>query len=156
MDDMATHEQNHAGLSSCKVGLFCTLAAVLCALLHLSKVAMNLKSLIKDDHWMHRVRRLIDRLSYSKGLSHEDSIFDTIYGASMSNYPLVSDNRAQPGTSAPPGPAAAWLQDPQESDEIKAIGQDVCLHMSAQGVSNTLDGEQIRNPERHKYRFENI
>ena len=36
---------------------------------------MNLKSLIKDDHWMRRVRKLVNKLSLQKGMCHEDSIF---------------------------------------------------------------------------------
>jgi hypothetical protein len=126
----------------------------LCALLHLSKVAMNLKSLIKDDHWMHRIRRLVDKLSYSKGMTQDDSIFDTIYGASLSNYPLTS-NQGQPSSSAQPH-AAPWIDDPQESDEIKALRQEMCLPMPIQGASNALDGEQTRNSERQRYRFENV
>jgi hypothetical protein len=116
---------------------------------------MNLKSLIKDDHWMHRIRRLVDKLSYSKGVSQDDSIFDTIYGASLSNYPLVANSRAQPSSSAQP-PTAPWIDDPQESGEIKALRQEMCLPMPLQGASNALDGEQTRNSEEQRYRFESV
>ena len=69
-------------------------AAVVASLLLLSKVGMNLKSLVKDDHWMRRIRALMQRLATSHGLSRSDSIFDSVYNAEMS----------QMGVSAPGGP----------------------------------------------------
>ena len=77
--------------------MICLAAAVLCMLLLLSKAASNLKSLVKDLHWMRRVRSLMDRLARSHAVAKSDSVFDSVYEASMSNY--APSGTAQLGAS---------------------------------------------------------
>jgi hypothetical protein len=65
--------------------------ALIAALLLVAKVAMNIKSLVKDDHWMRRVRMLFGKLSargHNIPLRRADSAIESLYGgASMSQYP---------------------------------------------------------------------
>lgn len=51
-----------AALEQCRGACIGIAAAFVCALLMLSKTAMNLKSHVKDDAWMRRVRRILLKL----------------------------------------------------------------------------------------------
>jgi hypothetical protein len=77
-----------AGIRNCRSSIFCLMAAIVCVLLLLSKVAMNLKSLIKDDHWMRRVRALVDKVTFTKGMPRDGFVSDNIGDASMSNFAI--------------------------------------------------------------------
>lgn len=90
---------------------------------------------------------------------------DTIYGASLSNYPLDRSTSALAHQAAAAASARsarlatplarAFSGDPQESDEIKALGAEIALPLPLQ--SNALDGESpLESPERRRYRFEEV
>jgi hypothetical protein len=87
--------------------MLCLAAAVLATLLLLSKVGMNLKSLVKDVHWMRRVRALVERLAAERGITHGDSVFDSVYDVSMSNY--------APSAMLPPAHLGAGARDAPRS-----------------------------------------
>jgi hypothetical protein len=123
------HEQasvSHAGEMQATRSLWFFLAAFVLLLLLLSKMALNLKSLIKDDHWMQRVELFMDRLGRA-GVPMQDGIVDIMNDASMSNYAM--SHGLTPGTgygvpgyplaakvaAAPPGSLAT-------DDTLEAIG----------------------------------
>jgi hypothetical protein len=72
---------------------------------------MNIKSLVKDEHWMRRVRHLFGKLSargHDIPLRRANSALDSLYGgASMSQYP--DTRRAAFAHSAPFGGDSAGL-----------------------------------------------
>lgn len=89
---------------------------------------------------------------------------DTIYGASLSNYPLDRTTGALAHQAASAASARSarlsvplartFSDDPQESDEIKALGAEISLPLPLQG--NAVDGEAHSSAERRRYRFEEV
>jgi hypothetical protein len=70
MQHLVIHDcLNRAAREFCRVACLAILVAFLCALMMLSKTAMNLKSHVKDDAWMRRVRIIFLKLQVCPGLS---------------------------------------------------------------------------------------
>lgn len=86
-----------AGQEAAKVSVYFIFASLFTLTLLLSKMSSNIKSLVKDDHWMQRIELVFDRLGRA-GVQVQESIVDIMHDASMSNYAWPQYN-----TSAAPG-----------------------------------------------------
>lgn len=135
-----------AGIHESRSSAFCLLAATVCMLLLLSKVAMNLKSLIKDDHWMRRIRLLVERVAQSKGVPTDDSIYDPIYqDASMSNFGFGRGIPAHlaPEPALPRRPSTA-ARTPRREPAFPQISEASSMEEGARdGVSDELVVEMV-------------
>jgi hypothetical protein len=73
------------------MSLYFLLAALFLLVLLVSKMSANMKSLMKDDHWVQRVELVLDRMGRA-GIQPQESIVDILHDASMSNFAWTNHN----------------------------------------------------------------
>lgn len=101
---------------------------------------MNLKSLIKDDHWMRRIRKLVERIHHAKGMAGDDSIYDTAPHPTLSGIGFGRGIPAHLATAAPHTPrgaptAALW---PEAGSEAVPAGSSHGGSASAHDIEMTV------------------
>jgi hypothetical protein len=130
-----------AGHGSAKMSLYYIAATLVLLALLLSKTSSNLKSLVKDDHWMQRVSLVLDRLSRG-GLEQMNSVVEIMHDASMSNFVWPQNN----GPAAPENQTFGLPRGYAGAVGAKAAlappssGADDLYDSIAAGNMNTVDG----------------
>lgn len=133
-----TDEHTVAGGDSASASLYFMVATIFLLVLLLSKMSSNLKSLIKDEHWMQRVELVLDRLGRA-GIRRQESIVDIMQDASMSNYVWPQPNApAAPGSKTYGihggyGGKAALAPPSSGAEDLDAIA-------ACNVTDNTIDG----------------
>lgn len=146
-------QQHHAGRAAASVSRYFIGASILLLVLLLSKMSANLKSLVKDDHWMQRVELVLDRLGRA-GIQGQESIVDIMQAGSMSNYAWPQHGHTAQGnqTFGIAGGYGARGIGAKAAIAPPSSGADNAHDCIAAGnitADNTVDGYAVRPAEAH-------